>query len=572
VTRSGSRAGLVGRRNECQALDDLLAGVKAGRSAALVLRGEPGIGKTELMRYLLGRVAGCRIVRAAGVQTEMELSYAGLHQLCVPLLTGLDRLPEPQRDALRTAFGLRDGPVPDRFLVGLATLSLLADAVENQPLVCLVDDAQWLDRVSAQTLEFVARRLLAEPILLVFAVREPSPGETLAGLPELLVTGLTERDSRTLLDSVVTGPLDERVRDRIVAETRGNPLALLELPRGLTAAELTGFGSPDAQPLSSQVEQEFLRRVESLPAEAQRLVFTAAAEPVGDGTLLRRAAERLGIDVDAVVSHPDLTELITLGTRVRFRHPLVRSAAYRAASPNDLREVHQALADATDAELDPDRRAWHMARATAGPDETVAAELERSAGRARARGGVAAAGALRQRAHARSRATRAAHGRCCSGEAPRRRVRAGGRSPRDGEDRTPRRAHTCTAFGMRAGAAPERFLVGLAVLSLLSDATEVSPALCVVDDAQWMDRASAQVLGFVARRLLAESVALVFAARQRAQDLHGLPDLEITGLGTTDAHALLNSAAPLGSTNTSASGSWPRPGATRLPCWSYLAS
>jgi DNA-binding CsgD family transcriptional regulator len=300
---------------------------------------------------------------------------------------------------MRTAFGLRSGDAPDRFLVGLATLSLLADAGGDQPLVCLIDDAQWLDRVSAQTLEFVARRLLAESVVLVFAVREPSADEALGSLPELPVTGLTEHASRTLLDSVVTGPLDQRVRDRIVAESRGNPLALLELPRGLTAAEMAGgFGHPDARPLSSQIEQAFVRRVQSLPAETQRLLFTAAAEPMGDVTLLRRAAERLGIDIDTAASHADATDLITLGTRVRFRHPLVRSAAYRAAGPNDRRAVHKALADATDAQLDPDRRAWHLAGAASGPDETVAAELERSAGRAQARGGIAAAAAFLQRA------------------------------------------------------------------------------------------------------------------------------------------------------------------------------
>ncbi|MDQ4112851.1 MAG: AAA family ATPase [Actinomycetota bacterium] len=399
MTSSRSGAELLGRRAECEALDDLLVGTRAGRSAAVALRGEAGIGKTELLRYLQERAAGCRIVSVAGVQSEMELSYAGLHQLCAPLLAvGLDHLPEPQRKALSIAFGLRGGDVPDRFLVGLATLSLLADAGGDTPLVCLIDDAQWLDHASVLTLEFVARRLLAESVVLVFAVRTPSGGETLAGLPDLLVTGLNERDSRTLLDTVVTGPLDERVRERILAEARGNPLALLELPRGWTAAEMADFGGPDARPLASEIEQGFLRRLESLPAETQRLLFTAAAEPVGDVTLLRHAADGLGIAVDAAVSDAEASELITVGTRVRFRHPLARSAAYRAAGPHALREVHKALAEATDARLDPDRRAWHLARATAGPDETVAAELERSAGRAQARGGIAAAAAFLQSA------------------------------------------------------------------------------------------------------------------------------------------------------------------------------
>ncbi|MGQ4386269.1 helix-turn-helix transcriptional regulator [Streptomyces sp. SAS_270] len=401
MARRGSRAGLLGRENECKALDDLLADARAGRSGVLVLRGEPGIGKTELLRHLLGRATGCRTIRAAGVQSEMELSYAGLHQLCAPLLTGLDQLPEPQRDALGTAFGLRGGPPPDRFLVGLAALSLIADAGGDQPLVCLVDDAQWLDKASALTLEFVGRRLLAESVVLVFAVRDPSAGHALGSLPELPITGLTERDSRTLLDSVVTGPLDERVRDRIVAESRGNPLALLELSRGLNTAEMAGgFERPDAWPLSSQIEEGFLRRVQALPFETRRLLFLAAAEPLGDVTLLRRAAERLGIDADTAVSTEGAADLITLGTRVRFRHPLVRSAAYRTAGPSERREVHKALAEATDARLDPDRRAWHLADAASEPDETVAAELERSAGRAQSRGGIAATAAFLRRATA----------------------------------------------------------------------------------------------------------------------------------------------------------------------------
>jgi DNA-binding CsgD family transcriptional regulator len=362
-----------------------------------VLRGEAGIGKTELLRYLLERSTGCRTVRAAGIQSEMELSYAGLHQLCAPLLTGMGQLPGPQRDALATAFGLRAGNAPDRFLVGLAVLSLLADAGGNQPLVCLVDDAQWLDQASALTLAFVARRLLAESVLTVFAVREPAPEQALAGLPELTVKGLLERDSRTLLDSVVSGPLDRRVRDRILVEARGNPLALLELPRGSTAAELAGgFGNPEARPLSSQIEREFLRRVESLPADSRRLVITAAAEPVGDVRLLRRAAQRLGVDLEPAVS--GASELLTIGATVSFRHPLVRSAAYRAASPDERREVHHALASSIDPEIDPERRAWHRAQAAAGPDEIVAGELEDSAERAQARGGIAAVAAFLERA------------------------------------------------------------------------------------------------------------------------------------------------------------------------------
>ncbi|MFD7678556.1 AAA family ATPase [Streptomyces sp. NPDC060187] len=399
MVRDGAGAGLIGRRIECQSLEDLLTKARAGQSGVLVVRGEAGIGKSELLNYLLDHATGCRIVRAAGVQSEMELSYAGLHQLCAPLLSQLDDLPEPQQNALRTAFGLQVGDVPDRFLVGLATLSLLAGAVGNEPLVCLVDDAQWLDHVSAQTLQFVARRLLAESVLLVLAVRESGPPEFFPDLPEMALRGLTERESRRLLDSVITGPLDERVRDRIVAETHGNPLALLELPRGLTAVEmaggLTGFKT---RPLSSQIESGFLRRIQSLPAETQEFLLLAAAEPVGDVALLRRAAERLGISVSTAESDAETSGLATFGTWVRFRHPLVRSAAYRAAGFEQRQQVHRALAESIDVHVDPERHVWHLASATTGPDEAVAAELEGSAGRAQARGGIAAAASFLQRA------------------------------------------------------------------------------------------------------------------------------------------------------------------------------
>jgi DNA-binding CsgD family transcriptional regulator len=328
----------------------------------------------------------------------MELAFAGLHQLCAPMLDGLDGLPGPQANALRAAFGLQDGAAPDRFLVALAVLSLLAEAAEAEPLVCLVDDVQWLDRASAQALAFVARRLLAERIAMVFAVREPTDANELAGLPELVVEGIADDEARLLLASAMPGRLDERVRDQIVAETRGNPLALLELPRGLTPAELAGgFGLPDARPVASRVEETFVQRVRSLPPETQRLLLVAAAEPVGDVSLLWRAAERLGIRGD--VGRPaEAAGLIDLGIRVRFRHPLMRSAAYRAADFRDRQEVHRALAEATDPDTDPDRRAWHRAQAASGPDEAVAGELERSADRAQARGGTAAAAAFLARA------------------------------------------------------------------------------------------------------------------------------------------------------------------------------
>ena len=389
---------LLGRRSECETLDRLLRSVRSGQSRVLVLRGEAGVGKTALLGHVVEQASGWRVVRAAGVQSEMELAFAGLHQLCGPMLDGLGRLPGPQRDALREAFGLEDGGAPDRFLVALAVLSLLAETAEARPLVCVIDDVQWLDRASRQALAFVARRLLAEPIAMVFAVREPGDANELAGLPELFVDGLGDRDARKVLASGISGPLDTRVRDRIVAETRGNPLALLELPRGLTPAELAGgFGLPDRGPLSGRIERSFLRRFESLPPDSRRLLVTAAAEPIGDVTLLWRALDRIGIAPEAV-GPAEATGLIELGARVRFRHPLVRSAIYRAAAAPARQQVHHALAEATDPEADPDRRAWHRAHATAGLDEEVARELELSADRAKGRGGVAAAAAFLERA------------------------------------------------------------------------------------------------------------------------------------------------------------------------------
>jgi DNA-binding CsgD family transcriptional regulator len=379
-------------------LDRQLQRVRAGQSSVQVLRGEAGVGKTALLEYVAEQASGCRIARVAGVESEMELAFAGLYQLCAPMLDGLGGLPGPQGNALRAAFGLQDGDAPDRFIVALAVLTLLAEAAEVEPLVCLVDDVQWLDRASAQTLAFVARRLLAERIAMVFAVREPTDGNELTGLPELVVGGLADDDARALLASAMPGRLDERVRDQIVAETRGNPLALLELPRGSTPAELAGgFGLPDARPLASRVEETFEQRVRALPRETQRLLLLAAAEPVGDVSLLWRAAEQLGIRGDA--GRPaEEAALIELGIRVRFRHPLARSAAYRAGDFRDRQEVHRALAEATDPDTDPDRRAWHRAQAASGPDEAVADELERSADRAQARGGAAAAAAFLARA------------------------------------------------------------------------------------------------------------------------------------------------------------------------------
>jgi DNA-binding CsgD family transcriptional regulator len=396
---------LRGRRSERDALEQLLDGARAGHSSVLILCGESGVGKTVLLDDVLGRASGCRIARVGGVESEMELAYAGLHQLCAPMLDRLAHLPAPQRDALRLAFGLTEGPAPDRFLVGLAVLSLLCDVAEERPLVCLVDDAQWLDQASVQALAFVARRLMAEPVVLVFAVRELSDQCELVGLPELAVHGIGDRDARLLLESAVHGRLDEQVRDRIVAETRGNPLALLELPRGLTPAELAGgfgLGLPSERPLASRIQQSFLRRLQSLPDETQQLLLIAAAEPVGDVSLLWRAAELLGVGSDAVAP-AEAAGLIELGSRIRFRHPLVRSVSYQAPSAHDRQRAHAALAEATDPESDPDRRAWHRAQSALGPDEAVARELERSADRAQRRGGVAAAAAFLDRAAALTR-------------------------------------------------------------------------------------------------------------------------------------------------------------------------
>ena len=393
----GRAAELTDRHSERGQLDRLIEAVRAGESRSLVIRGDPGVGKTVLLDYLAGQASGkgCRVARAAGVQTEMELAFAGLHQLCGPMLDHAGNLPGLQRDALQTVFGISAGPPPDRFLVGLAVLSLLSEAAEAQPLICVVDDQQWLDHASAQALGFAARRLVADPVSLVFAAREP--GAELAGLPELEVTGLRDDDARALLESALPGPLDARICDLIVAETHGNPLALLELPKGLTPTELAGgFGLPDAAPLPGRIEESFRRQLEALPAQTRRLLLVAAAEPYGDLLLVWRAAGRLGIGVQAAAPALD-AGLVEFGTHVRFRHPLLRSASYRAAPVGDRRAVHAVLAEVTDPAAEPDRRAWHRAKAAAGPDEEVAAELERSAGRAQARGGLAAAAAFLER-------------------------------------------------------------------------------------------------------------------------------------------------------------------------------
>jgi DNA-binding CsgD family transcriptional regulator len=383
---------LTGRRFECDQLDRLIDAVRAGESRVLAIDGEPGVGKTALLDYIASHAPGTRVARATGVQSEMELAFAGLHQLCAPMLDHLDVLPGPQRDALRTAFGLSAGPVPNRFFIGLAVLSLLSEAAGKQPLICLVDDEQWLDRASAQVLGFVARRLAADPVGLIFAARVL--GDELTGLPELVIKDLREDDARRLLDSVLTGPLDPPVRDRIVAETHGNPLALLELAEWLTPAELAGgFGLASTAP----IEESFRRRIHALPVQSRRLLQLAAADPTGDPGLVWQAAGQLGIGTEAATPVAE-AGLVEFGAWVRFRHPLVRSAAYRSASAQERQDVHRALAEVTNPDADPDRRAWHRAQAVAGPDEEVAGELERSAGRAQARGGLAAAGAFGERA------------------------------------------------------------------------------------------------------------------------------------------------------------------------------
>jgi DNA-binding CsgD family transcriptional regulator len=397
-TSEDRTTGLLGRQSECDVLDALVADVASGTSRVLVLRGEAGAGKSALLGRLRAAVPGWRLLSAVGVESEMELAYSGLHQLCAPLTALLDRLPVPQQQALETVFGLSAGPPPDQFLVALATLNLLAEAAEPEPALCAVDDAQWLDQATIRVLAFVARRLLAERLALVCVARAEIGDHVLPEAPTLPVRGLGHDDSRTLLLSSLHGPLDEAVCEQLVVESHGNPLALIELPREWTTAELAGgFGLPDTQPVTSRIERSYARRIEQLPSPSRLLLVTAAADPVGDLALLQRALGVLGTDLAAAAPAVD-DGLLDLRRHVEFAHPLVRSAAYRTAPVEDRRRAHRALAEATDAGLDPDRRAWHRARAAAGPDEDVAAEMERSAVRAQARGGLSAAAAFLTRA------------------------------------------------------------------------------------------------------------------------------------------------------------------------------
>lgn len=388
----------VGRRAECAELDGLLWAVRAGESRALVLVGEAGVGKTALLDQLAAQASGCRVLRASGVASEMQLAFSGLHQVCAPLLDRAGRLPAPQRDALRTAFGLAAGPEPDRFLLNLAVFGLLADAAAEQPLLGVIDDAQWLDRASAQALAFTARRLVAESVALVFAANDAEQVPELVGLARLRVRGLPDAEARVLLDSVLPGHVDERVLDRIVAEARGNPLALLELPRELSAPELAGgINLPGASEPLVRVEEGFQRQFAALPGETRRLLMVAAAEPMGDPVLLWRAAGRLGLTDEAAAAAAE-AGLMRIDSRVLFRHPLMRSAVYRAGPADARRAAHQALAEEIDPQAEPVHHAWHAAQAATEQNEEVAAELERAAARSRTRGGLAVATAFLERA------------------------------------------------------------------------------------------------------------------------------------------------------------------------------
>ncbi|TCO42523.1 regulatory LuxR family protein [Kribbella antiqua] len=400
-TTKRPRPHLRGRRDECEVLDRLVASARLGGHGVLVLRGAPGIGKSALLEYVAAAAADCRLLRVGGVESQMELAFAGLHELCEPLLNLLDRLPGPQADALATAFGLHEGTPPDQFLVGLATSTLLSESAGGGPVICLVDDAQWLDQASVRTLAFVARRLTAHSVVVVIAVRAGESAKPWAGLPGLSLHGLAAPDAREMLESAVSGHLDARVRERILAEAHGNPLALLELPRWFTAAELSFGPGPGStagtRSLTGRMEEGFRRQLELLPHESRLLLLIAAAEPLGDVRLLWRAAQRLGIGV-AAARAAEHAGLIELRQSARFRHPLVRSVAYHSATVVERQAAHRALAEGTDPQVDPDRQAWHFAAAATGPDEAVAAQLERSADRALAQGGLAAAAAFLERA------------------------------------------------------------------------------------------------------------------------------------------------------------------------------
>ena len=404
-------ATLVGRGRERATIDRILSEVRDGASRSLVIRGDPGIGKSALVDYMVAAAAGYRVIRVTGVESEMEFAFAALQQACVPLLKHLDQLPAPQADALRLAFGLRSAgdptagraEPPDRFLVGLGVLALAAEEAAAQPLLCIVDDAQWVDQTSLQALAVAGRRLYGESVGLIFTARGGTVLGELAGFPEVALTGLPERDARALLATIVRERLDDRVRDRIIAEAAGNPLAIMEFSREVTeAGELAGGFEVSpwiTRPPADRVADRYLARVNGLPVATRRLLLAAAADPLGDPALLGRASTLLGLGLDDLAP-AEAADLVRLDAHVTFRHPLVRSAIYRSAPAADRHSAHAALAQATDPELDPDRRAWHRAQATFGPDEEAAADLERSANRALGRGGPAAAAAFLERAAA----------------------------------------------------------------------------------------------------------------------------------------------------------------------------
>lgn len=394
--RTASLRRLVGREHELARFDELLRIVRNGGSETIVVRGDPGVGKSALLEHLVASASGFQVVRAVGVEGEVDLPYAGLQQLCRSLTNAIDALPEPQRVALRVAFGLASGDPPERYIVGLAVLSLMSENAATQPLLCVVDDAQWLDGATTHALGFIGRRLGADSVGCVIGCREAV--SDVEGFPELHVGALSAADSRALLDSVLVGQVDEPVRERLLIEAHGNPLALIELPRSLTTADAASGVLPRAETsLSSRIEESFRLRITALGEQTRKLLLLAAAEPVGDPLLLHRAAAHVALPMDAADAAED-AGLLEIRERTSFRHPLVRSAVYQSATQQERRLAHAALAEVTDGLLDPDRKAWHRAQATSVPDEDVAEELERTAARAKSRGGLAAAGAFLERA------------------------------------------------------------------------------------------------------------------------------------------------------------------------------
>ncbi|MET9437227.1 AAA family ATPase [Streptomyces sp. NPDC006551] len=389
--------GLLAREREVERIRVVLSATRGGHGSALVLQGDPGIGKTALLQYVCDTLEEERLLRVTGLEFEATFGYAALHTLCAPLMPGLERLPEPQREALRVVFGLAEGEAPSRFLVGLAVMGLLSDAAAKQPVLCVIDDAQWLDRASARTLGFVAHRLDSERITMMFALREPDSAPELVDLPRMSLAGLPPEAARSLLTSEFRAPLDKRVRERILAEAQGNPLALLELPRTISPGRAAGgFGLPQAVPLSRRIEKSFEQRLLPLPQATRTLLLIIAVEATGDATLVWAAADRMGVSVDALTAAEE-AGLTAMDGTVRFHHPLVGSVVHHTASPAERRRVHEVLSQSMQEQVNEDRRAWHRAQAVLRPDEDVAADLERLASRAGARGGAAAAAAFLER-------------------------------------------------------------------------------------------------------------------------------------------------------------------------------